>query len=91
MQAIDAGGQFTTWSAPPAIGVDERSDFQRAGETLAARARLVNSLQRQQRARRLIDGWRGFHIALASLALLIILYHGTMELLSNVFHIIRAT
>jgi hypothetical protein len=34
--------------------------------------------------------WRSVHMVLAGLALLVILYHGVMELLSNVFHVIPA-
>src|SRR5436853_24353 len=57
---------------------------------LSARLALVQSLQRQQRARQIMRVWRSVHMVLASLALLIILYHGVMELLSNVFHVIPA-
>lgn len=79
-------------SQPPdtsQLAPTERSDFQRASDTLATRAQLVQSLHRQQQARITIRIWRNVHIVLAVLALLIILYHGIMELLSNVFHIIR--
>jgi hypothetical protein len=36
----------------------------------------------------IISAWRPVHITLACLALLIILFHGVMELLTNVLHII---
>src|SRR5260370_2969 len=62
--------------------------FQHAYETLVTRASLVQSLQKQKRARLIIRTWRLVHIVLACLALLIILYHGVMELLTNVLHII---
>ncbi len=72
----------------PAIPVPERLDFQRAQETLLTRAELVQSRQRQQRARQVMRVWRSIHISLACAALLIISYHGVMELLTSVFHVI---
>ncbi len=67
----------------------EQVDFQRAYETLTTRASLAQSLQKQKRARMIIRSWRSVHIVLACLALLIILFHGVMELLTNVLHIIK--
>ena len=72
----------------PRIASNEQADFHRAQETLTVYARLVQSLQRQNRARLIIHTWRYVHIILACLALLIILYHGILELLTNVLHII---
>jgi hypothetical protein len=63
--------------------------LQHASETLMSRSRLVQSLERQQQARTVIRTWRIIHIILACFALVIILYHGIMELLSSVFHLIR--
>ncbi len=72
----------------PSIASNERPDFQRTYETLATRSQLVSSLHRQKRAHRIIRVWRTTHIVLACLAVLVISYHGVMELLSNVFHLI---
>jgi hypothetical protein len=72
----------------PALEPREQADFQRAYETLVTRASLVQSLQKQKRARLIIRTWRWVHIVLACLALLIILYHGVMELLTNVLHFV---
>ncbi len=77
-------------SGPPMVAPDERLDFQRAYETIDRRAVLVQSLSRQRRARRIICTWRTVHITLACIALIVISYHGVMELLTNVFHIVRA-
>ncbi len=85
MQAIE----HTANPAIPNLAPNEQADFQRAQETLTAYARLAQSLQRQNRARLIIRTWRSVHIVLACLALLIILYHGILELLVNVLHIIR--
>ncbi len=74
----------------PAIPLSERQDFQRMHETLVIRAALVQSRQRQHHARLVMRAWRYIHISLACIALLIISYHGVMELLTNVFHIIAA-
>ena len=73
----------------PMLEPGEQADFQRAYETLTTRANLEQSLQKQKRARSIISSWRSVHIVLACLALLIILFHGTMELLTNVLHIIK--
>lgn len=89
MQALE--GQPSTSSPPPDVSqlaASERNDFQRASDTLSTRTQLVQSLQRQQQARTTIRIWRTIHIVLAILALLIILYHGILELLSSVFHLV---
>jgi len=72
----------------PNLAPNEQADFQRAQETVTIYARLVQSLQRQNRARLIIRTWRYVHIVLACLALLIILYHGILESLTNVLHVI---
>jgi hypothetical protein len=84
------GGGFRLLDETPELKVNETVDFQSAAQTLKQRARLVQSLQRQMKARQTIRTWRTIHIILATLAVLIILYHGTLELLSNVFHLIPA-
>jgi hypothetical protein len=58
-------------SLPPA----EQADFQRAGAILSERARLLQSLWRQQRAQQLMRRWRTLHIVLACLALAAICLH----------------
>ncbi|GCE18877.1 hypothetical protein [Dictyobacter kobayashii] len=70
------------------LAIHERADWQRVQPTLLEHARLERSLNRQKRARRVIQAWRTLHIFLACLALIIISYHSIMELLTNVLHII---
>lgn len=69
----------------------ERSDWQRVQPELQEHARLTLSLRRQQRARGIIRAWRSIHVVLACLAMIVISYHGVMELLTNVFHIIKTS
>ncbi len=89
LQALGQGGKQSGMPEQmPPLAPTEHSDFQRAHDTLTERATLVQSLRRQQRARRIIRTWRSVHMVLACLALIIILYHGVMELLANVFHLI---
>jgi hypothetical protein len=85
LQALEGSGSIS--STMPAIEAREQADFQHAYETLAARASLAQSLQKQERARLMIRAWRSVHIVLACLALLIILFHGVMELYINVLHL----
>ncbi len=82
------GRLLDVWQVPP-VASGEQAYFQRAYETLAARARLVQSQQRQKRARFIIRTWRSIHMILASLALLVIIFHATMELLTNVLHLVK--
>jgi hypothetical protein len=86
MQALERGGVIA--AGVPPLADKEHNDFQRARDTLMIYARLTQSLQRQKRARVIIRIWRTIHIVLASLALLIILFHGITELLTNVLHIL---
>jgi hypothetical protein len=74
----------------PSIAQGERTDFQQAFATLEQRASLLQSLHRQQHATRIIRFWRGLHMVLATLSLLVITYHGIMELLVNVLHVLPA-
>lgn len=85
MHAIEGVAQDSV----PQVGANEQSDFQRASETLLTRSRLVQSLQHQQQACTIIRTWRTIHSVLACFALVVILYHGVMELLSSVFHVVR--
>lgn len=86
LQALEGSNNIP--NSLPAIEPREQADFQRAYETLVTRTSLAQSLQKQKRARWIISAWRPVHITLACLALLIILFHGVMELLTNVFHLI---
>lgn len=68
----------------------EQADFRRALETLGQRARLRQSLQRQQRARLLMRRWRVVHRALACVALGAIGLHLgglALHVLSGRFHL----
>ena len=85
MQAID---KMAAIDSTPPLDPREQADFERAYETLTARAHLAQSLERQKRARLIMRTWRSIHIVLACLALLIILYHATMELLTQVLHVL---
>jgi hypothetical protein len=87
LQALEASGGLP--GKMPALEPGEQADFQWAYETLTIRSNLEQSLQKQKRARSIIRSWRSVHIVLACLALLIILFHGMMELLTNVLHIIK--
>jgi hypothetical protein len=75
----------------PMLAQAERGDIQRAYETLLTRASLVQSIQRQNRAVRIVRTWRVIHISLVPIAFLIIAYHGVMELLTSVLHIISVS
>lgn len=85
MQALEHASN----PAVPNLAPNEQADFQRARETLTTYASLAQSLHRQNRAKQIIRTWRSVHIVLACLALLIILYHGILELLANVLHVIH--
>ncbi len=83
LQALDGPGAVAA-QLVPAIPPKEQAGFARARETLIDRARLVASLQRQQQARLIFRTWRYVHMTLASIALLIILYHAVLEILTSV-------
>ncbi len=87
LHAFEAPGSLP--SEMPMLEPGEQADFQRAYEILTTRESLAQSLQKQRRARMIIRSWRSVHIVLACLALMIILFHGVMELLINVLHIIK--
>lgn len=53
----------------PQLPPQEQADFQRAGEVLAERTRLLQSLRRQQQARLLMRRWRAVHRMLVCVAL----------------------
>lgn len=92
LQAIEAGTNASKLLVPqnmPAPAQNESADFKRAYNTLLERTQLSRSLKRQKRARAIIRLWRTVHTVLAILALLIISFHGVMELLGNVFHVIK--
>jgi hypothetical protein len=83
LQALDGSGDVAA-QLVPAIPPKEQADFVRARGTLIDRARLVASLQRQQQARLIFRTWRYVHMTLASIALLIILYHAILEILTSI-------
>lgn len=85
LQAIERGEQRL---ARPSLSQAEMADFDRARATLQQRAELQASRRRQLRAQKIINTWRTIHIVLACIALIVISYHGIMELLANVFHLI---
>ncbi|GAC1393977.1 MAG: hypothetical protein NVS4B11_26740 [Ktedonobacteraceae bacterium] len=84
---LEYPGILKNWQ-PQSLLVNEQADFQRACEILTAHARLQQSLQRQERARKLMRLWRIIHITIAYIALIAISYHAIMQLLSSVFHIL---
>ena len=74
----------------PPLPPQEQADFQRANETLLERARLLQSLQRQRRARGLMQHWRIVHRTLACVALCAIGLHLgwlALHVLSGRFHL----
>jgi hypothetical protein len=85
--AIERGERGLT---VPVLPPNELNDFERARTVIGQRVQLSRSHQRQLRAQRVITTWRTIHIVLACLALITILYHGTMELLASVFHLITS-
>lgn len=76
-------------AALPIIPAQEERDFQSARGTLVDYTSMAQSLQRQKRARMIFRTWRIIHIILAVIALLIISIHSIMELLTNVFGVIK--
>ncbi|MEO8973348.1 MAG: hypothetical protein ABI406_17315, partial [Ktedonobacteraceae bacterium] len=89
MQVLDRGSIGGLDISVPALVPVEQKDFQTVYETLTTYTSLGESLKKQQQARRIIRLWRYVHIVLASLALLVILYHGVLELLVNVLHLLH--
>ena len=94
MQRLDSGGSDNgaiITSPPervrdPTVAPAEQKDFQTAYAILTTYTSLEQSLKRQERGRRIMRTWRYIHMVLASLALLVILYHGVIELLAIVWH-----
>lgn len=86
IQALDA---YRVAPDPMGLPQAERADFSRAQGSLQTYVYLARSLARQRKARRFIRVWRRVHIILAILAILIITFHATMELLINVFHLVK--
>jgi hypothetical protein len=64
----------------PSLMTHEQADFRRAYDTLHNYVRLKRSLAKQEHARRVFRSWRIVHMALVPLALVIMTYHGFMEL-----------
>lgn len=74
---------------PSTLASQEQADFLGAYEALKDHARLARSLQKQNRARLIFRSWRYVHMALVPLALIIITYHGVVELIVNVLHLVK--
>ena len=87
VSALESNGRSSLTAAK--LLPSERSDWQRVQPELQQHARLALSLRRQRRARGIIRAWRSIHIVLACMAMIVISYHGIMELLTNVLHIIK--
>lgn len=64
----------------PRLMTYEQVDFRRAYEALHEYVRLERSLEQQEHACCILRGWRTVHMALVPPALLIMTYHGFMEL-----------
>jgi len=64
----------------PVLAPNEIDDFERVHQVFIQRAYLGRSLQRQKRAIFIIRLWRYIHIPLACLALIIISYHSSTEI-----------
>jgi hypothetical protein len=90
LQALKQKKPARLTGATSDLPVNESVDFQEATQALTHRARLVQSLRRQNQARQTIRTWRTIHIVLATLATLIILYHAILELLVYVFHLVSS-
>ena len=70
----------------PALLPQEQANFQRAQETLTIHARLLHSLQRQKRARLIINRWRIIHITIACLAIAVICIHVSVAILPGLLY-----
>ena len=84
LQSIENSSPAPVEGILPSLPAREQADFQQAREILLAHTQLLHSLQRQKRARVIIRTWRSIHMVLAVIAVLIILYHGLMELFTGV-------
>jgi hypothetical protein len=63
----------------------EPHESQRITTELTSYRQLAHSLQRQVQAYRIMRIWRTVHVAIASVAIVVICFHATMELLSITF------
>ena len=70
----------------PVLAPNEIDDFERVHQVFVQRAYLRRSLQRQERAIYIIRLWRYIHIPLACLALIIISYHSSTEIVKLIMH-----
>lgn len=85
--ALESIGKLPAGLPTPAP--HEQADFLQAYETLKDHARLARALQKQNRAHLIFRSWRYIHMALVPLALIIITYHGVVELIVNVLHLVK--
>jgi hypothetical protein len=74
----------------PAVAPSEQTNLEQAHQTIQQRAQLLTSLKQQQHATLLMRNWRRVHMVIATIALLTITYHGLLELLTNVWHVLPA-
>jgi heme/copper-type cytochrome/quinol oxidase subunit 3 len=74
----------------PLVVSSEHADLEQMYQVIQQRLQLLASLRRQRRASFFMRNWRRVHIVIASTALLVISYHGVMELLTNVWHVLPA-
>lgn len=70
----------------PALSPQEQANFQRVQETLTVRANLLQSLQRQKRARLIINRWRIVHITIACLAVTVICLHVSVAIVNALLY-----
>lgn len=70
----------------PALPPQEQPDFQRALQVVSTRATMLQSLQRQKRARLIINRWRIVHITIACLAVVVICIHVGVAILPGLLY-----
>jgi hypothetical protein len=80
-QALAQHGEVPA-SARVSLAPTEQHDFQQMIAALATYAQLVHSLQRQKRASQIMRSWRIIHSVVACIALVVISFHATLELLN---------
>lgn len=82
LRIASGNGTFSLPMLPPR----EQADFQRVQETLTVRANLLQSLQRQKRARLIITRWRVIHITIACLAVAVICIHVSVAIVPGLLY-----
>ena len=77
-QEISEARQAKVGQATP---LHEQHDFEQMIATLATYAQLARSLRKQEQASRIMRSWRIIHNVIACIALIVISFHATLELL----------